>query len=65
MQIMYPFGIDQGDAVLDSTDNGGTGPIKLAMNFPFFNATYDSLYVSMQASSCSALSGVVSKTDLQ
>ena len=57
-QLMYSFGPAQGDAVLDSMDDGGAGPIKLAMSFPFFSATYDSLYVSIQSYLFACVTGV-------
>jgi hypothetical protein len=47
--LMYPFDSSQGDAVMNSTDDYGDGPMQLSIDFPFYNTTYNLLYVSLSA----------------
>ena len=42
----YLYGIDQGDQVLESTDDGSTEAIQLTVSFPFFDKEYNTIFVS-------------------
>lgn len=46
--LLYPFGEDVGDEVVEAMDDGYAGPIKLNTSFPLKNESYTQLYVSDQ-----------------
>jgi hypothetical protein len=41
----YPFGPAAGDSNLPANDDGSTSQIPLAVPFPFFGSSYNSIYV--------------------
>lgn len=42
----YAFGLENGDSKVPAVLDGYAGPISLANGFPFFNETYNNVYVS-------------------
>jgi len=44
--LFYPFGEDEGDSVAPVNDDGSTGAVPISTGFPFFNKTYQQLFVS-------------------
>ena len=42
----YLYGTDQGDQLLESTDDGSTEAIQLTVSFPFFDKEYSTIFVS-------------------
>ena len=44
--IFYPFGIGEGDSVLHPNDDQSSQLIPIGIDFPFFNKSFSSLYVS-------------------
>ena len=45
--IFYPFGVGEGDSVLHPNDDQSSDLIPIGINFPFFNRSFSSLYVSI------------------
>jgi len=46
IEEFYPFGKLAGDKVLFKNDDGFDGPISISTTFPFFNKSYDSLFIN-------------------
>ncbi|XP_061173565.1 sushi, nidogen and EGF-like domain-containing protein 1 [Saccostrea echinata] len=42
----YDFGFDAGDSELPANDDGSTSSISIAVPFPFFGSSYNSIYVN-------------------
>ena len=47
LENFYPYGAEYGDQSLPGNDDGSTEEIMLSVSFPFFDANYDSLFVSI------------------
>ena len=46
--VFYPFGPDVGDETLHKNDDGYSPEQSISMGFPFFNRTFQSLFVSLK-----------------
>ncbi|XP_073426629.1 alpha-tectorin-like [Dendrobates tinctorius] len=44
--VLYPYGLDQGDEVTPTEDDGTSGEVQLSIEFKFFGKKYKSLYVN-------------------
>ena len=46
IEDFYPFGESAGDSVLFKNDDSFSGNISISTTFPFFNKSYDSLFIN-------------------
>ena len=46
LKDFYPYGRNEGDAIVPPNDDGSSGIINIAFPFPFFDRDHNSLYVS-------------------
>ncbi|KAM4015666.1 alpha-tectorin-like [Anomaloglossus baeobatrachus] len=44
--VLYPYGLDQGDKVTPTDDDGTSGEVQLSIEFKFFGKKYKSLHVN-------------------
>ncbi|XP_077113493.1 alpha-tectorin-like [Ranitomeya variabilis] len=44
--VLYPYGLDQGDEVTPTEDDGTSGEVQLSIEFKFFGKKYKSLHVN-------------------
>ena len=42
----YPYGVNKGDTVLPTVDDGNSGAIPISASFPYFNQNHNSIFVS-------------------
>ena len=45
----YPYGVNEGDTALPANDDGNSGSIPISVSFPYFNQSYNALFVSKYA----------------
>ena len=49
LKNFYPYGIDNGDTLVPTNDDGSSGRVDISSPFPFFDQNHNSLFVSMLA----------------